>query len=987
MPRPTQRTLYWDCETRSTVDLRKAGLYVYASHPTTSVTVARLALDREAPHEWRPGQALPARYIQAMEDHNVRIVAHNSAFERIILRDILAPRHGWPVVPIWRFDCTMARARVQALPGALDGAAMAIGLDVRKDLSGHQLMMRMCRPRSVAPDGTVTWWQDDDRMQRLSDYCATDVKVERALDVVLQPFTESERAVWEQTEVMNDRGVRFDLGFVAAARAVAEETRDLLDSMMASLTAGAVPRCSRMVDLKRYLIGRGVNLDPPPELQRDNQPWMTPVAELLLPDDDDEPKAEENDARESLPDLRRRDIMRLLAGPDLQEHDRAVLRLRLEAGKISTRKLDAIRERADEQGVVRGLLGYHGANTGRYISMGVQIQNFPRETVRDWQEMRELLDSGATLVDALAGPPLDVISKMLRGAIIPRPGHRIMAGDYSSVEAVGLAWLAGQSDLLEAFERREPVYEEMAATVYGRLVADIRPDSIERQVGKTLVLGAGYQMGWWKFRETVLMMCGVLLKPEEAEHAINTYRDTFKRIYSFWWEIEEAAKLAVSVPGRVTGTAGGKIRFLCERAWLRMRLPSGRCLWYAKPLVEANPERDGREMLTYFGVNNKTRKWERQHTYGGRLTENCIEIGTPVLTDRGWQPIETLRLSDRLWDGEAWVSHAGVVAKGEQDIIEVDGVGMTPDHEVLTAKGWIDGASCNGLDRAACRLPDGAVPLWQHEAAQGGVAGALRLRVRAPGGSGGFAEGESEVLRLQEERVDLSLAHDAWHVETSSLCGVAFDDRSLPVADASGMAELRRTGDHGLPEMAGQFRGVLVGHGADIPAGFGDRAHRQLEGLQLGELQVGDAPRASAEQADKRADRHAMGANDGRGGERAQRYQCDDAALSPGSRRRPVFDILDAGPRHRFVVAGDTNLLIVSNCVQGLCRDLLVNATISLETAGYRPITLVHDEAVCEPVIGHGSIDEMLAIMCALPDWAKGFPLSAKGREGVRYSK
>lgn len=694
MPRPAQKTLYWDCETRSTVDLRKAGLYVYASHPTTSVTVARLALGKEPPYEWRPGRALPQEYIQALEDPSVRVVAHHSAFERIILRDILGPRHGWPVVPIDRFDCTMARARIQALPGSLDGAANAAGLDVRKDLSGHQLMLRMCRPRATRPDGTVTWWEDEDRMQRLSEYCATDVKVERALDTILQPFPDFERDVWEQTEIMNDRGLRFDLGFVAAARAVAEDTREMLDTLMSDLTGRAVQRCTMMADLKRYLIGRGVNLEPPPELQRDNQPWMTPVAELLLADDDDEP--EQDDKRQSLPDLRRRDIMRILADPDLKKHDRAVLTLRLEAGKISTRKLDAIRERADADGVVRGLLGYHGANTGRYISMGLQIQNFPRETVSDWEEMRELLDAGATLVDALAGPPLDVISKMLRGAIIPRPGHCIMAGDYSSVEAVGLAWLAGEEGLLEAFERKSPVYERMAGEVYGCPAAAIRPDSIQRHVGKTLVLGAGYQMGWWKFRETVLMMTGTLLKPEEAEHAIRTYRDTFKRIYAFWYEIEEAAKLAVQVPGRVTQVAGGRIRFLMERSWLRMRLPSGRYLWYCKPLLEANPHRDGQQMLTYFGVNNKTRKWERQHTYGGRLTENAV---------------------------------------------------------------------------------------------------------------------------------------------------------------------------------------------------------------------------------------------------------------------------------------------------QGLCRDLLVDATIGLEAAGYRPIALVHDEAICEPAIGHGSVDEMLEIMCDKPAWAKGFPLSAKGRAGHRYSK
>ena len=637
MPRPAKTTLYWDCETRSTVDLRRTGVYPYAAHPDTSVTVARLAIDGEEPHEWRPGQALPERFARVMRDHNTRIVAHNAAFERIILRDILHPRHGWPLVPIWRWDCTMARARIQALPGALNNAAEALGLNIGKDMRGHSLMLRMCRPRLVDADGAPVWWQDEERMSRLSAYCAVDVKVERAIDISLRPFSTMEKTVWEQTEVMNDRGVRFDLDFVRAARTVAEDTRLLLDRRLARLTGGKVKRASMLTELKRYLIGLGVDLAPPADPHGE-------LAELAETDDDEEGK--------KLPDMRKRDVLRLLLRRRctwVPAHAREVLQIRLEAGKISTRKLDAILDRADVEGIVRGLLGYHGANTGRYISQGVQVQNFPRDTVEDWQGMRDLLDHGAPLVDALGGAPLDLISRMLRGSIIPRPGHEIAAGDYTSVEAVGVAWLAGQQDLLASFRRKEKIYEQMAGRVFRVEPADISPESPERFIGKTLVLGAGYQMGWRKFRETVVMLGGPLLSPEQAEHAITTYRETFGRIRQFWYDIEGAAVAAVQRPGVIVSVAAGKIAFLFQGKWLRMRLRhpgaiSGirnRCWNRTKNSFK------GQLKLTYMQVNPKTKKWSRGNTYGGRLCENAVQglcrdllvEATVALEFQGYRPI------------------------------------------------------------------------------------------------------------------------------------------------------------------------------------------------------------------------------------------------------------------------------------------------------------------------------------------------------------
>jgi DNA polymerase len=502
----------------------------------------------------------------------------------------------------------MARARAQALPASLDGAGMALGLPIKKDGDGYRLMLQMCKPRRTS-DGSLAWWEDEDRMTRLSNYCSVDVKVERQIYRSTAALPQPELDVWDLTETMNDRGVRFDLGFVAAASIVAEETAKLLNHDMNLLTAGVVKTASNIGALKTWLMKRGVDLAPPPDLAREGE----------LIEDLEEAEPEE----EAIPDLRRRDVLRLLADPRVGLLEKSVLRCRLEAGKISVKKLEAISDRSNADGRVRGLLGYHGASTGRYISQGLQVQNFPRDVVYDWEGHRALLDHGAAMVDAIAGPPLDVVSKMLRGAIIPAEGHEIAAGDFASVEAVGVAWLAGQDDLVEAFRQKRKIYEEMGGKIYGLDPATIKKDSTARHVGKTLIIAANYQMGWNKFRETCITTANILLAPEEAERAVGVYRETYANIPLLWRDMNQAAIDAVRHPGQATVVAGGRIRFRQDRKWLRMRLPSGRYIWYSQPLIETG--RFGNDCVSYMAVNSLNKKWERQTTYGGRLTENACQ--------------------------------------------------------------------------------------------------------------------------------------------------------------------------------------------------------------------------------------------------------------------------------------------------------------------------------------------------------------------------
>lgn len=616
-------TLYLDIETRSACDLRKTGVYIYAQDPTTDVILARFAVDDGELLEWRAGEMVPGPIIAAVANGE-RIVAHNVGFERILWREVLSPRCGWPEPALEQWDCTMARARAAGLPGSLDGASKALGAPFEKDLRGQRLMLQMCKPRRVEADGSIVWWDDDDRMQRLSDYCADDVRVERWLDRKLPKLSADEREIWLADQRLNDTGVPIDVEFCKAAAVVATAARKELDKRMRAVTGGVVSTATNVKALVEWLLSRGVEIEEPK-------------------DDEDE---EDGDGDE-LPELRRRDVERLLRGP-VKGHEREALQIRLEAGKTSTKKIDAMLARAGSDGRVRGMLTYHGAATGRWSAAGsgIQLQNLPRANVKNWDVAREALDGGVDLVELAYGPPLDLISRMLRGAICAPEGKRLVYADLSQVEARGVAWLAGADELVERFASGSDVYCDMASEIFGRGI--MKKDEEERWLGKGVILGCGYGMGWKRFRDTCALQ-GRVIPDELAERAVRSYRTTYDRIPALWRTIEARAKEALRRPDQVVELdSTGRIKFRYRNKWLMMRLPSGRCIYYREPAIER--DEDGDEQLTYLGVNSFTKKWGRQRTHGPRLTENAVQglcrdiIAEALLRvgTRGYKPILTV---------------------------------------------------------------------------------------------------------------------------------------------------------------------------------------------------------------------------------------------------------------------------------------------------------------------------------------------------------
>jgi len=598
-----------DFETRSAVDLTKTGVYAYAHDLTTDLWCACYAFGDDPVHVWLPGEPCPGEIVEHVMMGG-EIVAHNAAFERIIWRYILSdPKYGWPEPATEQWRCTMVMAYALALPGSLENAAPAAGLDIAKDMSGRRLMLQMAKPRKVE-NGVITWWNEPAKIEKLIAYCKQDVEVERALEKRLRPLSPSELALWHLDQTINDKGILVDTELCLAGKNIVKQTQERLDNDMAEATGREVSACSNRNQIVKWIKSQGVEVG---SIAKDQ------IEDLLL--------------------------------TDLPDNVRKVLLLRQESAKASVAKIDALLNGASpEDGRAKGLLQFHAASTGRWGGRRFQPQNIKRPDETDIDTAIDIVRTGDyDYVSMMYGQPLSVVGDCLRGMVKAAPGHRIIAADYSNIEGRVLAWLAGEHDKLEAFRAFDAgtghdLYKITAGSILGKDPADITKD--ERQAyGKVPELALGYQGGVGAF-QTMAVNYGVNLTTEEVEMIRDNWREAHPNIKQFWWNIEQAAVDAVKRKGSTT--AVGRIKFRFAGSWLFMRLPSGRFLAYPYPEVREfdTPWGDLKEGLTYFSTIDVSKKakvvddpnnsglWARIKTYGGMLAENATQaVARDVMGD------------------------------------------------------------------------------------------------------------------------------------------------------------------------------------------------------------------------------------------------------------------------------------------------------------------------------------------------------------------
>jgi DNA polymerase len=560
-----------DFETRSAVDLRKTGVYIYADDDSTDIWCMAYAFDDEEPKLWTPDMEMDVR----LEDYIVeggKLRAWNANFERVIWNKIMVERYKWPRTRSSQWFCTMAQASAMGLPRALGQAADVLGVEQQKDKTGQGLMLRMARPRKTKADGTHTWWNTPDKMQALFDYCLQDVRTEVSVAERLIEMDEQERQVFLLDQRVNDRGVMLDRDLLERVRVLADNSKEDIDAEIARLTKGQVTGATKGVDLVKWLNAYGI----------------------------------------STKSVDKQHVTRMLDLPNLHPVIRKVLMLRQDGAKSSTAKLDSMESAAGADDRMRGLLVYHGAATGRWSGKLVQPQNFPRPS-RSQDELNEIiakLKDDQSVVDHGAGTL--IASDLLRSMLIAKPGHRLLFADYAAIEARVLAWLAGETELVKTFAAGGDVYKVMAKDIYNKPVDKI--DGNERQVGKMAILGCGYGMGGKRFAEQCKAM-GIEVDSEEAKRIVYVYRESNSAISNYWRDIEdeflENCREVISQSGQ----------------FARLPLKSGRCLTYHNPRIveRETPWSAKREAVEVDTLNSVTRQWTSQIIWGGLLTENVVQ--------------------------------------------------------------------------------------------------------------------------------------------------------------------------------------------------------------------------------------------------------------------------------------------------------------------------------------------------------------------------
>ena len=215
-------------------------------------------------------------------------------------------------------------------------------------------------------------------------------------------------------------------------------------------------------------------------------------------------------------------------------------------------------------------------------------------------------------------------------------------------------------------------------------------------VSGKLVHNCGYGGGVGALKAMGALDMG--LKEEDLKPLVDSWREASPNIVKFWWNVDEAVKRAIKDR---TETETNGLLFEYRSGMLFITLPSGRHLSYVKPKIETNQW--GGESVTYEGVGT-TKKWERIESYGPKFVENCLAAGTKVVTNKGLVPIEEITSDMLIWDGIEYVHHEGLIYQGEKTFITVSGIEMTPEHKILTDKGWKKAQESAGLIWAGTKL-------------------------------------------------------------------------------------------------------------------------------------------------------------------------------------------------------------------------------------------------------------------------------------------
>ena len=620
-----KRTFFADLETFSSADLARCGVHKYAEAEDFDILLMSYAWDDEPVQLWDfTSQGTPPWLAQVLLDPDVLKVAWNISFERACLNaalGIYTPPEQW--------RDAMTLAAMNGLPMGLEAAGAALNLADQKLATGKALIRYFCLPckPTISNGGRTRNLPEHapEKWEQFCTYCLRDTEVERTIyqRLLAFPVPDWERRVEALDARINERGVLTDIELAEAAVHIDDTARERNTAELQRLTGLENP--NSVAQLKEWLEAVGVSCESLNKVT---------VAELRKTATD--------------PTTRR------------------VLELRQLLGKTSTKKYQAILDAACADNRVRGLLQYYGAGrTGRWAGRRVQLQNLAQNHLDAIDCVRELVrQRDLETLEMVYDSVPDVLSQLIRTALIAKPGHTFLVADYSAIEARVIAYLAGEQWRMDVFAQGGDIYCSSASQMFGVPVVKNGVNGHLRQKGKVAELACGYGGGVGALKAFGADKMG--LTEPEMQNIVAQWRIASPAITRFWRQVEKAAKDALRCPGRTFSVPCG-VKYRKDADALRCILPSGRQLTYWNAWQENGS-------IYYMGQNQTTRKWEKTQTYYGKLVENivqayardCLAVALLRLDEAGFDTVFSVHdevVIEEPLDGRTWQDVAEIMGQ------------------------------------------------------------------------------------------------------------------------------------------------------------------------------------------------------------------------------------------------------------------------------------------------------------------------------------
>jgi DNA polymerase len=568
--------IWLDFETRSTCDLKSAGVYNYAQDLTTEVLCMSYAVDDGEVQTWLPGQPLPD-----LTGH--RIMAHNAAFERLICWYVLQVN-----IPLESFYCTAAQARANCAPGSLEDAGRFMGASMKKDHRGAALIRKMCVP---------PFQESAELTAEMIQYCEQDVRAMRAISQAMRPLSEEELLDYHVNERINDRGVLVDVPLCRAAVSYAATEAAEIAQIVKEVSKGELVSV-RSPKMRQWVWDR-----------------VGPEARALMTKDD----------KVSIDKTVRANLLNCDGvPPDVQE----IIQCADDLWASSVAKFNRLAQLADEEDSrVRGAFVFAGGSaTGRASSYGAQVHNFTRKCAKAPEDVRAAMCRGHAIVPKYGKRVTDVLRGMLRPALIPAKGRQFVVADWSSIEARVNPWLSGTGQAkLDVFESGLDPYIVNASGTFNRTYDDIKADydrdgeSAQRQIGKVQELACGFAGGVGAFA-SMARIYSVRLSEADSKRMVDAWRRNNQWAVGFWSQLEQQYTRAMRNRGQEF--TAGRITYLFDGLHLWYALPSGRVLCY--PFARLEDDGISYAKAAWKPAQDAT-EWPRARLWKGLACENVTQ--------------------------------------------------------------------------------------------------------------------------------------------------------------------------------------------------------------------------------------------------------------------------------------------------------------------------------------------------------------------------